>query len=108
MCSPATAQVDEISLPGLTGLGDILVQRTAVEPGEPVGIDIERDEIVFFPLLYWPVTARTCAAPSPETVAKLNTYMKNGGTIFFDTRERGRHDRHAGRDRRRPGWHCAA
>jgi uncharacterized protein DUF4159 len=79
-------QVDEISLSGLTGLGDILVQRTAVEPGTPVGIDIERDEIVFFPLLYWPVTP-DMPAPSPETVAKLDAYMKNGGTIFFDTRD---------------------
>jgi len=79
-------QVDEVSLSGLTGLGDILVQRTAVEPGTPVGIDIERDEIVFFPLLYWPVTP-DMPAPSPETVAKLDAYMKNGGTIFFDTRD---------------------
>ncbi len=79
-------QVDDISLSGLTGLGDILVQRTAVEPGTPVGIDIERDEIVFFPLLYWPVTP-DMPAPSPETVAKLDAYMKNGGTIFFDTRD---------------------
>ena len=79
-------QVDDISLSGLTGLGDILVQRTAVEPGTPVGIDIERDEIVFFPLLYWPVTP-DMPAPSPETVAKLDAYMKHGGTIFFDTRD---------------------
>ena len=79
-------KVDEISLSGLTGLGDILVQRTAVEPGTPVGINIERDEIVFFPLLYWPVTP-DMPAPSAETVAKLDAYMKNGGTIFFDTRD---------------------
>ena len=65
-----------------------ILQRTSVEPGEPVGIDIEKDEIVFFPLLYWPVLAR-CARALAAALAKLNTYMKNGGTIFFDTREDG-------------------
>ena len=82
------AQVDEISRQGLTGLGNILVERTSVEPGEPVGINIERDEIVFFPLIYWPILPNA-QAPSPAALAKLNTYIKNGGTIFFDTREDG-------------------
>ena len=27
--------------------------------------------------------------PSPAALAKLDTYMKNGGTILFDTREDG-------------------
>ena len=49
---------------------------------------IERDEIVFFPLIYWPILA-DAQAPSPAALAKLNTYIKNGGTIFFDTREDG-------------------
>lgn len=82
------AQVDEISRQGLTGLGNILVERTSVEPGEPVAINIERDEIVFFPLIYWPILP-DAQAPSPAALAKLNTYIKNGGTIFFDTREDG-------------------
>lgn len=82
------AQVDEISRQGLTGLGNILVERTSVEPGEPVGIDLDRDEIVFFPLLYWPILP-DAQAPSAAALAKLNTYIKNGGTIFFDTREDG-------------------
>lgn len=82
------AQVDEISRQGLAGLGNILVERTSVEPGEPVGINLDRDEIVFFPLLYWPILP-DAQAPSPAALAKLNTYIKNGGTIFFDTREDG-------------------
>ncbi|MGE3831575.1 MAG: DUF4159 domain-containing protein [Parvibaculaceae bacterium] len=80
------ADVDEASRTGLTGLGNVLTQRTSVEPGEPVAIDIERDEIVFFPLLYWPVLPNA-QQPSAAALARLNTYIKNGGTIFFDTRE---------------------
>src|SRR6185295_1015789 len=78
--------VDDLSLEGLRGLTAILKQRTAVEPGEPMAGDIERDEIVFFPLLYWPLTAD---APqlSREALAKIDKYMKHGGTILFDTRD---------------------
>ncbi len=82
------AQIDEISRQGLAGLGNVLVERTSVEPGEPVGINLDRDEIVFFPLIYWPILP-DAQAPSPAALAKLNTYIKNGGTIFFDTREDG-------------------
>jgi hypothetical protein len=40
---------------GLTGLGRVLQARTSIEPAEPVAIDINRDVIVFFPIIYWPV-----------------------------------------------------
>ena len=81
-------QVDETSRQGLVGLGNVLVERTSVEPGEPVAINLDRDEIVFFPLIYWPILP-DAQSPSPAALAKLNTYIKNGGTIFFDTREDG-------------------
>lgn len=82
------SEVDGVSLAGLQGLGTALLQRTSVEPGDPVAVDIEKDEIVFFPLIYWPVLSNA-AEPSPAALAKLDTYMKNGGTILFDTREDG-------------------
>ena len=80
--------VDETSLEGLEGLSSILLARTSIEPGDPVGIDIEKDEIVFFPILYWPVLP-DAQPPTAAALAKIDTYMKNGGTIFFDTREDG-------------------
>ena len=79
-------QVDEIARAGLFGLSEVLTERTSVEPGEPIGIDIEKDEIAFFPLLYWPVTA-DAKAPSEKALRKLDTFLKNGGTILFDTRD---------------------
>ncbi len=78
--------VDQVSFAGLSGLNDTLIRRTAIEPGVPTGVDIERDSIVFFPLLYWPVLPD--AKPlSAAVAAKIDTFMKNGGTIFFDTRD---------------------
>ncbi len=48
------AQVDAISKAGLQGLTLFLAQRTALEAGDPVGLDIARDELAFYPLIYWP------------------------------------------------------
>jgi len=78
--------IDEISLAGLRGLGFQLAARTAFEPGDPVGIDPARDEMAFYPLIYWPV-ADNAPAPSAEALARIDTYMKRGGTILFDTRD---------------------
>ena len=56
------AAADEASRRGLIGLIRELTKRTAVEPGEPFAVNIETDEIAFFPVLYWPVlpNARPC------------------------------------------------
>ena len=80
------AQVDETSKAGLTGLTQMLGQRTALQPGEPIAIDVARDELAFYPLLYWPI-APNRPAPSEAAIRKLDGYMKSGGTVIFDTRD---------------------
>jgi len=80
-------RLDGVSKAGLTGLSEILRSRTAVEPGAPIGVHIERDDLAFFPLLYWPV-ALSQRRLSARAVEKLNAYLRGGGTILFDTRER--------------------
>ncbi|MFN3348105.1 DUF4159 domain-containing protein [Pseudorhodoplanes sp.] len=80
------ADTDAISKSGLSGLTIFLAQRTALEGGEPVGLDIARDELAFFPLIYWPIVPGA-AKPSPEALARIDTYMKQGGTVLFDTRD---------------------
>ena len=78
--------VDAMSKAGLYGLGLRLKARTSYEPQDPMGVDIARDDLSFFPLLYWPMDPRE-ADLSPQAVTKLVNYMKNGGTILFDTRD---------------------
>ena len=79
-------QVDDIAQAGLLGLSDTLYFRTSVEPTAPMGIDLEHDELAFFPLLYWPITPDQ-PIPSDKAYAKLNTYLRSGGLILFDTRD---------------------
>ncbi len=80
------AAVDEISKAGLQSLTLFLAQRTALEAGEPMGLDPARDELSFFPVIYWPIAP---GAPKPPQAAleKIDAYMKRGGTVVFDTRD---------------------
>jgi len=80
------ADVDSIVKAGMAGLTLFLAQRTALEAGDPVGVDPSRDELAFFPLIYWPVLPGA-PKPSQDTLNRIDAYMKQGGTILFDTRD---------------------
>lgn len=79
-------EVDRLSERGLTGLTDFLTYRTTLEPGTPVGLDIAKDELAFYPIIYWPVSA-SAPMPSPQAVSRIDAYMRAGGTVLFDTRD---------------------
>jgi hypothetical protein len=78
--------LDRVSAAGLSGLSWVLSDRTSIEPGQPVGVDIERSELAFFPLLYWPVSAGQ-RLPSDLGRERIARYLEQGGTILFDTRD---------------------
>ena len=78
--------VDSVSQAGLEGLAQVLRDRTSVNAEGAVGINVESDELAFFPLLYWPVTPEQPAL-SDAAIGKLNAFLRTGGTIFFDTRD---------------------
>ncbi len=79
-------EVDRISKAGLQGLTLFLAQRTALEAAEPTGLDPARDELAFYPLIYWPIVP-SAPKPSAEALQRIDAYMKQGGTVLFDTRD---------------------
>nr|WP_097177008.1 DUF4159 domain-containing protein [Phaeovulum vinaykumarii] len=79
-------QVDAASEAGLRGLSQTLSRRTAVEPGPPMAVDLENDDLALFTLIYWPVTPDQ-PAPSGAAYAQLNRFLGRGGMILFDTRD---------------------
>jgi hypothetical protein len=79
-------QLDETSRAGLFGLSQVLADRTALEPGEPIGVDPARDELAFFPLLYWPIDP-DAPMPTSAAMARIDAYMRQGGSVLFDTRD---------------------
>ncbi|MGR3522324.1 MAG: DUF4159 domain-containing protein [Paracoccus sp. (in: a-proteobacteria)] len=79
-------ELDQTSYEGLTGLSLALRQRTSVEPGEPVAIDLDTDDLSVLTFLYWPISAGQ-TPPSPQAYLRLNHYLRSGGMILFDTRD---------------------
>lgn len=79
-------QVDETARTGLEALSAALATRTSFAPAEPAGVDPATDELAFYPILYWPIVAGA-TQPSAIAAAKAAAYMKQGGTIVFDTRD---------------------
>jgi len=80
------SEADSVSKSGLTGLTTFLAQRTALEAGDPIGVDLDHDELAFFPILYWPIVPGA-KKPTPQALARIDAYMKQGGTVLFDTRD---------------------
>jgi hypothetical protein len=93
------AQVDALSKAGLEGLTRTLSERTAVEPDMPAGVDLEADELAYFPLLYWQI-APSESPLSDAAVSRLDRFMKTGGTLIIDTADA---DRDFGGNTLRPG-----
>lgn len=80
------AEVDRISEAGLSGLSTFLGQRTSLQAGDPIGVDLAKDELSFFPLLYWPILPDR-PVPSQAVLNRVDAFMKQGGTVIFDTRD---------------------
>ncbi|MEQ1929413.1 MAG: DUF4159 domain-containing protein [Parvularculaceae bacterium] len=79
-------QVDRISERGLSGLTAELFKRTAVEPAPPIAIDPETDDLSVYPLIYWPIVAGA-STPTESALGNLETFMRFGGLLVFDTRD---------------------
>lgn len=78
--------LDSTTQMGLDALADTLRQRTSVEPDGAVGLDPEVDTLVFFPLIYWPISSQQKEI-SGKGMQNIQNYLDHGGTILFDTRE---------------------
>ncbi len=82
------AALDDVQRMGLVGLSDFINRRSATALADPAAVTPGADDLSFYPLLYWTVTAE---APPPDAAAvvALNEFMRNGGIILFDTRDEG-------------------
>lgn len=80
------SSTDSQSEAGLTALSKTLTERTSVEPAGVIGLDLSADELAFYPLLYWPVTTSQPDLSEAER-ARVNSYLRHGGLIVFDTQD---------------------
>ena len=80
------AHIDTLSAAGLQSLSQTLIARTSVNDMASGPVDLEHDPLAFYPLIYWPISA-IMPTPSQSAIAKLNTYLANGGMLVIDTRD---------------------
>jgi len=81
-------RVDRMSEAGLFGLTEIMIARTSVEPAPAKALDIEADEILFYPVIYWPMS-EVQPTLSDAAIRKVANHLRTGGVILFDTRDDG-------------------
>lgn len=73
---------------GLEELGVTLNMRTSAEPVGIISLDVNNDELSFFPLIYWPVVQGQSAL-NVTTMNKIQDYLDHGGMILFDLQSSG-------------------
>ncbi len=80
------AAVDHLSRDGLEGLGEEITLRTAAQVKGVVGVDPDKDNLAYYPMIYWPMTS---AEPDLDrrAAANIQNYINQGGLILFDTRD---------------------
>ena len=83
---PATRRSTRPRVSASTTLARVLGERTSAQIAEPIAVDPARDELSFYPLIYWPIVAGRPQPPS-QAVARIAAFMKYGGTVVFDTRD---------------------
>ena len=76
------ALLDARARNGLAMLTRVLGTRTAVRAGPPRAVNLERDELGTYALLYWPLTGSKPL--SPQAAARLAAYLSTGGLLVVD------------------------
>ena len=85
------AALDRKSQTGLQTLTQVVAARSTANLAAPQGVAPDSDDLAFYPLIYWPLTADS-SVPSPNAAAKLKRYLKRGGMIVFDRQDGGAAD----------------
>jgi hypothetical protein len=81
-------RADRTSAAGLQALSEILTQRTSVEPGPPLGVNLDSDDLSAYPFLYWAAPANPQRL-SDRALANIDRYLAIGGLLLVDTRNAG-------------------
>ena len=77
---------DITSYNGLAGLETTLKMRTTIDVRGVRAVNPARDELSWYPVLYWPMTEAQHDLSS-RAARNLQDYMQAGGLILFDTRD---------------------
>jgi len=77
------AKLDRSTEAGITRLSNELANRTSAICNAPVSINLERDDISLYPILYVPIYEGTFIGV--DGMKKLHSFIRTGGLVIFDT-----------------------
>ena len=75
--------VDEISKNGILSISEYITSKTSVILGAPDEIDLNEDDIFFYPILYFPFI-NSKETVSEKKIRKIQNFINNGGILIFD------------------------
>ena len=75
--------VDEISKNGILSISEYITSKTSVILGAPDEIDLNEDDIFFYPILYFPFI-NSKETVGEKKIRKLQNFINNGGILIFD------------------------
>ncbi len=76
-------EIDSISKNGLTQISKHISSKTSAIIGNPIGLDLEINEIDYFPILYIPLVNETKNF-SLKAIKKLQSFINTGGILMID------------------------
>ena len=76
-------RLNDIAEQGLKGLSRVLEMRTTIEPAPPKKVVPGKDDLGYYPVLYWQVLPNLSNL-TESSVRALRAYVDNGGLILVD------------------------
>ncbi len=75
--------IDEISKNGILSISEYITSKTSVILGFPDEINLDEDDIFFYPILYFPFI-NSKKTVSEKKIRKIQNFINNGGILIFD------------------------
>lgn len=75
--------IDENSRNGLMQISKFVSKKTASILNKPEGINLQNQELFYYPLIYWPLINTNIKLSSEES-KKINSFLKDGGLLLVD------------------------
>lgn len=76
-------QIDDINYKGLKEISSFISSKTSAILGNPIGLNLEKDEIDYFPIIYISLIKNTKKL-NDISLRKLQNFINSGGILLFD------------------------
>lgn len=76
-------KIDDLSANGLNVISSFVSSKTASIFDKPKSINLDKDDLYFYPLIYWPIT-RNFEEIKDKQKKKVESFIQDGGLLLID------------------------